>query len=152
MTGCFKMRLPYFSKVVCFISLMFASKFTYAGDILVIVHPDNPVQQLSSSNVLDIYTGRLMAFPGGTTALPVDLSNEMPAKADFYQQLMGKSLSQMSSYWAKLLFTGRYSPPVVLDPPSEILTFVSENLYAVGYIDEAWLTDDVKVVYRLKAQ
>lgn len=128
------------------------SQFANAGDILVIVHPDNPTQQLSSGNVLDIYTGRLVAFPGGTTALPVDLSNEMPAKADFYQQLMGKSLAQMSSYWAKLLFTGRYSPPVVLDPPSEVISFVSENLYAVGYIDEAWLTDDVKVVYRLKAQ
>ncbi|WAJ69718.1 hypothetical protein [Catenovulum adriaticum] len=145
------MRLPRFFYSVLFISLGLMSKCAFAGDILVIVHPDNPTQQLSSGNVLDIYTGRLVAFPGGTTALPVDLSNETQIKADFYQQLMGKSLSQMSSYWAKLLFTGRYSPPVVLDPPSEVIAFVSENLYAVGYIDEAWLTDDVKVVYRLKS-
>ncbi|MCU4674272.1 hypothetical protein N7931_01385 [Catenovulum sp. 2E275] len=120
------------------------------GDIVVIVHPDNPTETLSSSNVLDIYTGKLVAFPSGTAALPVDLSNKMPVKADFYQKLMGKSLSQMSSYWAKLLFTGRYSPPLVLDPPSQVIEYVSQNLYAVGYVDEAWLTNDVKVVYRIE--
>ncbi len=146
--------MSYIKVVRSFIFLLALTSMSglgYTKEILVIVHPDNPVASLTNRNVLDIYTGKLVAFPNGKTALPVDLADEENVKASFYQSLTGKTLAQMSSYWAKLLFTGRYSPPLQLDTPSHVIEYVSENQFAIAYIDASWLTEKVKVVYRLKA-
>ena len=63
--------------------------------------------------------------------------------------MVGKSLSQVNAYWARLLFTGRASPPRSLPSPAAILQSVRENKDAIAYIDSRDLDQSVKVVFRL---
>ncbi|EWH08475.1 hypothetical protein DS2_17080 [Catenovulum agarivorans DS-2] len=129
-------------------SLLMSCSYTAAAELVVVVNKENPVEQLSLTNVIDIYTGRYMAFPNGTSAEPVDLPNESSYKENFYFQATGLSLAKINSYWARLKFTGRYLPPIELDTPSDALKYVQKNPNAVAYVDEQYVTDKVKVVYR----
>ena len=120
------------------------------GDLVVVVNPSNPVEQLSHGEVVDIYMGRRATFPDGRTALPVDLPSDSPLRASYYQLLVDKTVPQINSYWARLLFTGRATPPRVLSDLASVLETVGENRDAIGYADSDHLSPGVKVVFRLK--
>lgn len=123
---------------------------TSAG-LVVIVHPDNPVPQLRREQVVDIFMGRRLTFPQGSDiVLPLDQAPDSTTRAAFYQALVGKSVAQVNAYWARLLFTGRATPPRVLQTPAAILKAVRENPDAIGYIDSDDPPPGVKTVYRVK--
>jgi ABC-type phosphate transport system substrate-binding protein len=119
------------------------------AELVLIVHPANPVEQLTREQVVDIYMGRNINFPGGNAALPIDLSPDSPLRAAFYQSLVGKTVSQVNAFWARLLFTGRATPPHVLPDIQTVLKTVAENRDAVGYIDDINLDNTVKIVFRV---
>lgn len=129
-------------------AIFLSCSYSAAADLVVVVNKENPINELSLTNVVDIYTGRYMAFPNGISAEPIDLPNESNEKEDFYYQATGLSLAKINSYWARLKFTGRYLPPIQLETAENALTYVQQNANAVAYIDEKYVTDKVKVVYR----
>ena len=118
--------------------------------IVVIVHPDNPVNSLSRNQVIDIFMGRFTCFPNGSIALPIDQAPDCQTRNDYYRLLVGKSVSQVNAYWARLLFTGRATPPRPLDSAVKVLEAVSNNRDAIAYINEQDSTASVKIVYRLE--
>jgi ABC-type phosphate transport system substrate-binding protein len=122
-----------------------------AAGILVIVHRDNPVSQLQREQVVDIFMGRRMTFPqGGDVVLPLDQAPDSAVRSTFYRALVGKSVAQVNAYWARLLFTGRATPPRVLPTPAAILKAVRENPDAIGYIESDHVPTDVKAVFSLE--
>jgi len=120
------------------------------ADIVVIIHPDNPVETLSQRQVIDIFMGREVRFPNGATAIPVDQAPNSPVRERYYQQLIGKSIAQINAYWARLLFTGRATPPRVLGSNEAVMDTVLNNRDVIAYIDRADLTDQVKIIYTLQ--
>ncbi|WP_440903810.1 hypothetical protein ACMZOO_13245 [Catenovulum sp. SX2] len=137
-----------FTQKVLAATIFLSCSYSAAAELVIVVNKENPIDELSLTNVVDIYTGRYMAFPNGITAEPVDLPNESSEKANFYYQATGLSLAKINSYWARLKFTGRYLPPIQLETAENALTYVQKNTNAVAYIDEKYVTDNVKVVYR----
>ena len=71
-------------------------------------------------------------------------------RSSFYRKLVDKSVAEINAYWARLLFTGRATPPRVLSSDPLVVKSVRENLDAVAYVDSKNLDGKVKVVYRLK--
>ncbi|WP_016954033.1 hypothetical protein [Catenovulum agarivorans] len=129
-------------------SIFLSCSYGAAAELVVVVNKANPIHELSLTNVVDIYTGRYMAFPNGISAEPVDLPNESSEKENFYYQATGLSLAKINSYWARLKFTGRYLPPIQLETPENALNYVQRNTNAVAYVDEKYVTGQVKIVYR----
>jgi ABC-type phosphate transport system substrate-binding protein len=123
---------------------------TCRAELLVIAHPGNPIDQFTREQVVDLYMGRLSNFPDGRPALPIDQAAESPARAQFYQTLIGKSVPQVNAYWARLLFTGRATPPRVLGQVNAILRTVRENPDALAYVDSKDYDGRAKVLYRMK--
>ncbi|MER2490982.1 hypothetical protein [Catenovulum sediminis] len=140
------MKYSKIKKLIAGASLLFSSYV--CAELVLIVHPENPVDSLELTHVVDIYTGRYVAFPNGTSAEPIDLPNSSQDKADFYKKATGLSLAKISSYWARLKFTGRYMPPTELATASEVVNFVAKNPKAIGYVEESEVDSSVKVVYR----
>lgn len=120
-----------------------------ASEILVVVNPDNPVDTLTRDQVVDLYMGRRTNFPDGVPALPIDLDADSPLRAAYYQRLVGKTVAQVNAYWARLLFTGRMTPPRILPDQAAVIDVVHENRGAIGYIDSQDLDGRVKVVFQL---
>ncbi len=116
------------------------------AEIVVVVNKNNDISALSQKEIIDIYMGRKQSFPNGKPALPLDQAAQSMIRKDFYQILINKSPAQINAYWARLLFTGRASPPRILQEASVVLDAIEQNPSAIGYVDSSMLNDRVKVV------
>lgn len=116
------------------------------ADILVIVNAKNPVATLEKKQVVDLFMGRVSAFPGGAPAQSLDLKTGIPLRADFYKQLTGKSEAQVDAYWATLVFAGRMSPPKQFSDSPSLVKEVTRNKAAIAYVESQPLPDSVKIV------
>lgn len=128
--------------------LLLAMSGLARAEIVVVVNAESGVSELSRDQVVNIYMGRYSGLPSGITAFPVDLQ---PLKQDFYEGLVNQTLSELNSYWARLVFSGRASPPRQLPDAAAVLEVVSNNKGAIGYLDAADVkeSDGVQVVFEL---
>ena len=120
-----------------------------ASSIVVIVNPSCGVDKLTRDEVIDIFLGRYRKLPSGRVAMPIDVTAEGD-RARFYQLLVKKSPAEMSSYWARLVFSGTSSPPFQVSDSKTALELVQSNPNAIAYVDRAAVTSKVKVVLEIK--
>ncbi|PUA28681.1 MAG: hypothetical protein B0W54_16355 [Cellvibrio sp. 79] len=114
-----------------------------------IVNAHNPVVTLEKKQVVDLFMGRVSAFPGGGAAQTLDLKTGTPLRADFYKRLTGKSEAQVDAYWATLVFAGRMSPPKQFADDREVIGEVTKNKMAIAYVARQSLPGGVKIVMEL---
>ncbi len=112
------------------------------------VHPSNQTT-LTQDDLVRMYTGKLSAFSDGSSAVPVNLADSVPLRADFDQKALGRSSSQVKAYWSKLVFTGKGTPPKEVASDSEVLTLVANNPNLIGYVSADVVSDKVKVLLTL---
>lgn len=116
------------------------------ADLVLIAHLQAPVNSISRDEAINIYMGRLRRFPTGEAVQPLD----GPAKAGFYRLLVNKELADINAYWARLVFSGRTSPPRSFEQSQAVLDYVSANPDAIGYVERAELNSKVKVILELE--
>jgi len=117
--------------------------------LVVVVNKANPVDELSRSELIDLFMGKYVAFPDDSKAIPVELKGEHEIKVEFYQSLVGMSLSRVNAYWSRLHFTGRKRAAVFKPNENELIAFIISNEQAIGYVPQSLITEDLKVVYIL---
>lgn len=127
--------------------LAFQAK-SFAAPLVVVVHIENPTTQLSKRQLIDIYMGKYVAFPNGVKAQPIDGPSD--SRTVFYKSLVGWSLPQINSYWSRVRFTGRATPPISYNSVSYIQEYLSTNKWAIAYIYDDDVTENMKVVYRIE--
>jgi ABC-type phosphate transport system substrate-binding protein len=113
--------------------------------LVVIVNPSIGVQQLSRREALDIFLGRYRTFPSGASALPIDLDVASAERRQFYLVLAHKDLSEMSSYWARLTFSGKVSPPFSVADARMAVEMVANNPNAIAYVDRSAVDRRVRI-------
>ncbi|MED5389579.1 MAG: hypothetical protein VX793_12040 [Pseudomonadota bacterium] len=114
---------------------------------VVVVSANSRLGALTQDEVRQIFNGQIRRVSGAPVT-PLDLPSRDDARADFYQQVLGKSAEQMKSYWARMIFTGRGMPPREVSSEREMLMLVGSDRDFVGYLDASRVTPDLKVVYR----
>jgi phosphate transport system substrate-binding protein len=117
--------------------------FVVARDaIAVIVHPDNPVSQLTLSQLSDIYSGKINTWSevGGEARPIVRLSRETNSGTHVYFLATVVRLGQDGN-------TTLFSADTLLLPSSEgIVNEVRQNPNAIGYDGLGYVPDDLKVI------
>jgi ABC-type phosphate transport system substrate-binding protein len=121
-----------------------------APSIVVIVNPASGVEALSREEAIDIFLGRYRKLPSGRAALPIDLGESNASRAQFYQRLVKKSPAELSSYWARLVFSGQTSPPFQVPDEATAIELVQSNPNAIAYVSRASVTAGVRVVLEIK--
>lgn len=121
------------------VSLM-ATGWAYAG-VVVVVGASSPVSTLTKDQSSDIFLGKV------TSLTPLDQPESSPLREEFYSKVTGKSAAQAKSYWAKLSFTGKGSPPKEGHSSAEIKRQVADNPKLVGYIEKSAVDSSVKVIF-----
>ena len=99
---------------------------------------------------MESFLGRYRKLPSGRVAMPIDVTDQAGDRARFYQLLVKKSPAEMSSYWARLVFSGTTSPPFQVPDAQTALDLVSSNPNAIAYVDRSAVTPKVKVVLEIK--
>lgn len=119
-----------------------------AGDsVKVIVHPSNPISTLKKSQVSSYFLKKATSWDSGRKVLPVDQNETSQVRISFTEEIHGKEVHSVLSYWQKQIFSGRDVPPVEKNSDREVIAFVRENADAIGYVSEgAAASDGIKVV------
>jgi ABC-type phosphate transport system substrate-binding protein len=122
-----------------------------AGEMVVIVAAGSSVESLSREQVVNIFMGRYRRLPSDVIAQPYDLAAEDAGKAAFYAGLIGKNLSEVNAYWARLIFSGSTAPPQTLSDTATMLQVVANTPGAIGYVNRSAVNTRVRVVFVVKA-
>ncbi|MCG7544296.1 hypothetical protein MHM93_08885 [Pseudoalteromonas sp. MM17-2] len=117
--------------------------------IAVIVNKANPTQSLTTKQLVDLYMGRLIAFPSGEHAAPLDMQPDSLLREQFYQGLTKRPIGSINAYWSRVKFSGHAKPPLTMASSAEVIKRVREIDNAIGYVKLKEVTNDVKVVYTL---
>jgi ABC-type phosphate transport system substrate-binding protein len=123
----------------CAVSLM-AAGWAYA-DVVLVVGASSPSGTLTKDQSSDIYLGK------NTSLTPLDQPESSPLREEFYSKVTGKSASQAKSYWSKMSFTGRGTPPKEGRNSADIKKMVEDNPKLVGYIEKSAVDSSVKVIF-----
>lgn len=127
------------------IILMMNINFAYA-EIALIGHTGNPEKSLTSEQVKQIFLGKTGTFPAGHKAMPVDQKDGSSLRTEFYMKITQKDPSEIKSYWSKLIFSGKGTPPQALDSDADIKAWVAKNPAGLGYIDSKLVDGSVKLL------
>ncbi len=125
-------------------TLLLATSSVFA-ELVVVVNPANS-NTLDSKTVQRIFLGKDKKFADGNESIAVNQSAETEIRQDFDEAVLGRSSSQVSAYWSKLVFTGKGIPPKEVGSDAEVIDLVSKNPSVIGYINRASVTDAVKIV------
>ena len=125
--------------------LLAAAAPAAADDFKVVVHPDNPVAELTSAQVSRLFLKKTLRWPEGRPVQPVEPAT--PAlREKFALAIHEKSLNAVKSYWNQLIFSGRDVPPLEKPNDAAVLAYVRGEPGAVGYVSPGADLTGVKVV------
>lgn len=117
------------------------------GDYVVIVNADNPVSEISKSDLSSLLLKKKSKWSHGVSVDPADLDSGSDVRAAFSEDVHGRSVTSIKNYWQRQIFSGRGVPPKELKSDSEMVSHVSADPGAIGYVaPSANLSDKVKRV------
>ncbi len=112
-------------------------EFVFAYDLIIpIMHPSNPVQNLSIDQLRDLFTGSNENW------------SEVGGKAEKVLVVNRNMSSGTRKVWEENVTKFENAPKehIVLQSNSEVLAFVTKNHSAIGYISIGYVNHDVKTV------
>lgn len=120
------------------------------ADIYVVASVNSPLTQITARDLQHIYMGRRRALVGAEETRPIDQPALSPLREAFYKSITGMNLSQINSYWARLLFTGQTIPPSVETSEAAVLNRLKQDPKALGYVEVRPTDSQFKVLLVLK--
>ena len=109
--------------------------------MVVVVSAKSPASSLTKEQSSDVFLGRT------TSLTPLDQPESSPLRDEFYSKVTGKSAAQAKSYWAKMSFTGKGTPPKEAQGSDDIKKLLATNPSLVGYIEKSAVDSNVKVIF-----
>jgi ABC-type phosphate transport system substrate-binding protein len=100
----------------------------------VIVNSGNASDSLDRRFVAEAFLKKATRWPDGGAILPVDLATDSPARRRFSEEVLGRSVEAVKSYWQQLIFSGRGVPPPELDSEVDVVKYVARHPGGLGYV------------------
>jgi ABC-type phosphate transport system substrate-binding protein len=116
-----------------------------AGEVVAIGNKAN-TNAVDKAFVARAYSGEARLWADGGAIALIDQGDDNPARADFNQNFLGKSNSNVKAMWGQLIFAGKALPPKVIDGDAEVKKAVAANKNAIGYVRPSSVDDTVKVL------
>jgi ABC-type phosphate transport system substrate-binding protein len=136
-------------RLVLVILAMLVSLTARADGLLVIANQQVPLNSISVEELTLIYLIQRNTWSNGVPIVPVNREASSSTREYFSEQLFNRSPTDMSEYWNRLRFTGKF-PPLVQTSDQAVLGFVRSVPGAIGYIDAATEPTGVKVLLKLQ--
>ena len=116
------------------------------ADVVVIVSAKSSITRLTAAQTTRIFLGKVDSFPDDSDAVPIDQAEGSAIRDEFYSKVVHKNSSQLSAYWAKVIFTGDGRPPEKLESNVAVRKAVANDPNAIGYIDKNAVNRSVRVI------
>jgi hypothetical protein len=124
------------------------------ADIYVVASAQSPLRMETSKDIQALYMGRTRTLEGAGDNIvqPVDLPKTSELRQQFYKVLTGWTPAQVNSYWARLLFTGQVTPPLMMPSEAALEEHLRKNPAAVGYLPRLPTDGKLKVLAVLRTE
>src|SRR5262249_53583096 len=93
-----------------------------------------PTTSVTRKFLSDAFLKKATRWPQDEPIRPVDLGPDAPARQRFSEDVHGRSVGAVKSYWQQVLFSGRDLPPPEFDGDDEVVQYVLKHPGAVGYV------------------
>jgi hypothetical protein len=100
----------------------------------VVVHHSNPGAGVDRRFLSQAFLRKTASWPHGEAIRPVDLPADSAVRRRFSEEVHGRSVAAVKSYWQQVIFSGRGLPPPELESDQAVIRFVSRYPGAVGYV------------------
>lgn len=120
------------------------ASMTELDTIVVVVHKDNSLEDISAATLRKIYLGKITIFPDGEHIVlgEVDRCSET-----FYRILLNKTPMSIRKYWISVVFSGKMAtPPVELKHNIEIKEFMRHNPGAIIFTIPSMIDSSMKIL------
>ncbi len=125
--------------------LLAASMSVHAG--AVVVNKDSPLGTMDGDQVRRVFLGREVSVNGVTVTILYQ--TDEATRGDFESKVLGKTGSDLATYWDRLIFTGRAKAPLeVPGGDAAVRGKLAANPNAVGYVTDAGVDSTVKVLFK----
>jgi ABC-type phosphate transport system substrate-binding protein len=135
------MRIPLLFGLATVVALFAAPAM---AEETVIVNGAASVAGLSEDELKDYYLGKKSSWPDGSKVVVVVLKDG--ASHEKLMGKLGKSSSQFTTGWKKLVFTGKGAMPEQVGSEDELVAFVAKTPGSIGFVDAGKAKDGVKAV------
>ena len=125
--------------------LLSGLSFQALAETVVVVHPSNSTE-IDTKQIQRIFLGKEKKFSDGSETSPVNQVSDSSVRSNFDTSVLGRSSSQVSAYWSKLVFTGKGVPPKEVENDAAVIALVAKNPSAIGYVNSTSVDDSVKVI------
>ncbi len=110
------------------------------AEVVLIVSAKSSVATLSKGEVKKIYLLKSKKLT------PLVLKSSMSAHTEFRDKVISKTESQLTSYWSRLVFSGRGEAPKEFSDEESMVKHVVANSDTIGYVTRKSVTSGVKIV------
>lgn len=138
-------RIIYSSVVAGVLVLLFAGQALADAEFIIVVHRDNPVKSLTTSQVKSIFLGKERFWSDGSAITLIMNKNEDIHEA-FTRLMLQKSPAQLSVYWKKILYSGASMLPLVVKDDEAVKSYMSLHANTISYVDVGSLDKQVRKV------
>lgn len=133
-----------FGYVCCVIFFITMSAGTVLGEeTVIIVNKSVTDSTLTRDDVEKIFLGRKTRWDDDQSIHFVILE-KVGVHGDFLKTYIGKTESQYSMFWKKMVFTGKGSMPKSFKTVEEIMEYVAATPGSISFIPAASLNDTIK--------
>ncbi len=131
--------------LVSWLAIMALWQPVVAGGVLVIANKNVPTDSLDAAVVKNVFLGKTTSWSDGRPIEFVALSDGSAHDA-FLRIFVRKTPAQFSTYWKKMVFTGKGATPKSFATESELVAYVAGHNGAVGYVSGTADVTGVKVM------
>jgi phosphate transport system substrate-binding protein len=119
-----------------------------AAEVAIIVHPDNPVNELSPAETARIFLQEQRYWPNGQRIYLVLQEAGAEEKQVMLKRVYQMDDAQLKKFWLGKLFRGEIAEfPHTLASNEAVKRFVSQAPNAIGFVGVSALDDSVKALW-----
>ena len=121
-----------------------------AQGVKVIANSSVQADAISASDLKSVFLEEKNSLPGSGHVEPV-LAKGGPAHEAFVKHILGRTDSDLQTYYRSLVFTGRGSMPRMLDSDDAVVAYVAKTRGAIGYVSTTTSAEGVRTLDLLGA-
>ena len=105
-------------------------------DFKIVINEANTTSSITKKNLSNCFmkAANTYTWISGQYVIPVDQAANSETRKVFSQEIHGRDVSAVKSFWQRQIFSGRAVPPAEKASDDEVLAFVRANPGGVGYV------------------
>ncbi len=131
--------------VIAAAMVILASASASAGNVKIVANSSVKADSISADELRSVFLEETSSLRDGSHVEPV-LEKGGPAHEEFVREYLGKSESDLQSYYRNLVFTGKASMPKSVVSDADVVAYVAKTKGAIGYISAGTSAEGVKTL------